>query len=106
MELNVTYQGLSNFPESNPHGVNLTAVTAEISARWKSLSKEDRIAATATCMQEIEDEREARDLAVHNVPLRVFHDARSTIQHVEKEVGGVSAYLWSRRDRSMSWFDL
>jgi hypothetical protein len=38
-------------------------------------------------MQEIEEEREAKDLALHNVPLRVFYDARSTIQRVEKEVG-------------------
>jgi len=66
--------------------VNLTAVTKEISARWKSLSKEDRITATTECMQEIEEEREARDLASHNVPLRAFHDARSTIQAVEREV--------------------
>jgi hypothetical protein len=69
--------------------VNLTAATKEISARWKSLSKEDRIIATTECMQEIEEECEAKGLASHNVPLRAFHDARSTIQVVEKDVSNV-----------------
>lgn len=58
----------------------------EISARWKSLSQEDRISITAECMEEIEQEREAKSLASHNVPLRAFYDARSTLQSVEKEV--------------------
>ena len=66
--------------------MNLTAVTKEISAHWKVLSKEDRIATTTESMQEIKEECEARGLASHNVPLRAFHDARSTIQAVEKEV--------------------
>jgi len=84
--VNITYHELICFPEENPDSVNLTAATKEISARWKSLSEEDRITATAQCMQEIEEEREARGLASHNVPLRAFHDARSTIQAVEKDV--------------------
>jgi len=37
-------------------------------------------------MQEIEEEREARDLALHNVPLQAFYDARRMVQAVEKEV--------------------
>ena len=82
----MTYHRLSRSLEENPGGVNLTAVTKEISARWKSLSQEDRIAITTECMQEIKEEREARDLALHNVPLRAFYDVRSTVQMVEKEV--------------------
>jgi hypothetical protein len=62
--------------------------TKEISARWKLLSQEDRVAITAGCMEEIEEEREAKDLAQHNVPLKAFYDARSTVQGVEKEVRG------------------
>lgn len=84
--LNVTYRELSHFLEANPDGVNLTAVTKEINARWKLLSQEDRVAVTAGSMQEIEEERKAKDLASHNVPLRAFYDARSTVQAVEKEV--------------------
>ena len=83
---NATYQNLSRFLEENPDGVNLTAATKEISARWKSLSEEDRITVTAGCMQEIEEERETKDLALHNVPLQAFYDARRTVQAVEKEV--------------------
>jgi hypothetical protein len=77
---------LSCFLEANPGGVDLTVVAGEISARWKSLSKEDRITITAECMEEIEEEREAKDLASHNVPLQAFYDARSTMRAVEKEV--------------------
>ena len=80
-------------PDANPNGINLTAVTKEISARWKSLSQEDRITVTTECVQEIEEEREARDLASHNVPLRAFYDARSTVQAVEKQVSGMPSNL-------------
>jgi hypothetical protein len=62
--------------------------TKEISARWKSLSQEDRITITAGCMEEIEEEREAKNLALHNVPLNAFYDARGTVRAVEKEVCG------------------
>ena len=68
----------------------------DISARWKSLSEEDRIAVTTECVQEIEEEREARDLASHNVPLRAFYDARSTVQAVEKQVSGTPSNLRSQ----------
>ena len=85
---NATHQKLNHSPEVNPD-VNLTAVVGEISARWKSLSKEDRIAITTGSMQEIEEECEVRDLAQHKVPLKAFHDARSTVQAVEKEVRSI-----------------
>ena len=68
-------------------------VSKEISERWKSLSEEDRIAITDGCMQEIEEQREAKDLAAHNVPLRAFHDARSTMQVMEKEVRTIIIYV-------------
>jgi len=60
--------------------------TKEISAHWKALSEEDRIAITAGSMQEIEEEHETKVLTLHNVPLQAFHDARRTVQTVEKEV--------------------
>jgi hypothetical protein len=89
----------SNVPETdsptedNPDGINLTEATKEISARWRLLSKEDRVAITTRCMQQLEEEREVKVLTMHNVPLRAFHDARSTVQHVEKEVSGTFLYL-------------
>ena len=82
----MTCRELSRFLEANPDGVNLTAVTKEISARWKLLSQEDCVAVTAGSMQEIEEEHEAKDLASHNIPLRAFYDTRSTVQVVETEV--------------------
>ncbi|KAF9789649.1 hypothetical protein BJ322DRAFT_991516, partial [Thelephora terrestris] len=77
--------------EENPGVVNLTAVTKEISARWQSLSKEDRIRVTAGCVEEIKEEREAKSLGTHNVPLRAFYDARGTLQSVEKELSQLHA---------------
>jgi hypothetical protein len=91
-----TYHELNPFLEENPDGINLTAVTKEISERWKSLSQEDRVTITAGCVQEIEEERETKSLATHNVPLRAFYDARNTLQVVEKEVrSGSLSYLRS-----------
>ena len=86
VKINSTYQKLSYVLAENPDSVNLTAATKEISARWKLLSEEDRVAITAGCMQEIEEEREVKDLALHNVPLQAFYDARRTVQTVEKDV--------------------
>ena len=80
-------------PEENPAGVNLTEVTREISESWKSLSQEDRIAITAGCMEEIEEECEVKSLAAHNIPLKAFYDARSTLQSIEKEVSNTLSYL-------------
>lgn len=84
--INLTYHDLSDVLEEAIGEINLTSVATEISARWRSLSQEDRIAATAGSMRDIEEEREAKDLMLHNVPLRAFYDARSTVQTVEKEV--------------------
>ena len=90
---NSTYHELRPFLEENTDKVSLTAVTREISNSWKSLSPADRIAITAGCVQEIEEERKVKNLASHNVPLRAFHDAMSTLQVVEKDVSSTLSYL-------------
>ncbi|KAF9789735.1 hypothetical protein BJ322DRAFT_1000888 [Thelephora terrestris] len=77
---------LKRIKEANPGGIKLTDVSREISDRWKSLSQDDRIAITDGCMQEIEDQCEAKDLATQNIPLRAFRDARSTMLAIEKDL--------------------
>ena len=90
MSLCLTYLGLKcRELEERDGEINLTEATKEISTRWKALSQEERIAVTTGSMQEIEDERETKCLASYNVPLRTFHDARATIQSVEKQVSGL-----------------
>ena len=58
----------------------------EISASWKKLSLEQKNIITAETVRELEAQRESRKLAAHNVPLNSFHDARSSIQSIEKQV--------------------
>ena len=68
--------------------MTLMAVAKEISACWQSLSKEDPINVTAGCMEEIEEEHEAKKLGSHNIPLKAFYNARSTMQAVKKDISG------------------
>jgi len=68
-------------------GLNLTEINKQISDRWKTLSPAQREAITAESIQRIEEQREMKKLMAHSVPLNSFHDAKSTIQSVETQVG-------------------
>ena len=67
--------------------INLTEVNKQISDKWKSLSPAQREDVTAGSVQRIEEERKGRKLAAHSIPLNAFHNARSTIQSIETQVG-------------------
>ena len=71
----------------NGSQINLTDVNKEISNKWKALSPAQREEATAKSIQRIEEQREGRKFASHSIPLNAFHDVRSTIQSIEKQVG-------------------
>jgi hypothetical protein len=73
--------------------INLTDVNRQISEKWKALSPTQREDITAEFMQRIEEQREGRKFAAHSVPLNAFHDARSTIQSIETQVGPPSGLL-------------
>ena len=67
--------------------LNLTEINKQISDRWKTLSPAQREAITAESIQKIEEQREMKKLMAHSVPLSSFHDAKSTIQSIETQVG-------------------
>ena len=71
----------------NASQINLTEVNKQISEKWKTLSPAQRKDITSEAKQKIEEEREGRKLAAHSIPLNAFHDARSTIQSIETQVG-------------------
>jgi hypothetical protein len=37
-------------------------------------------------MQQLEEQRESRELAAHSIPLNSFHDTKSTIKSIETQV--------------------
>jgi hypothetical protein len=61
-------------------------VVTEISARWHALSSEEQREETDDAVKALEDNREMKQLATHNVPINAFHDTRSTLASIEKEV--------------------
>lgn len=62
------------------------AIVAEVSAQWKCMNKEERSDATDNLMQSLGDQREMKDLALHNVPLNAFQDGRKTLDSIDREV--------------------
>ncbi|KAF9791312.1 hypothetical protein BJ322DRAFT_1104974 [Thelephora terrestris] len=70
----------------NASQINLTEVNKQISESWKALSPAQRKDVTADSIQQIEEQREGKKLAVHSVPLNAFHDARSTIRSIETQL--------------------
>jgi hypothetical protein len=50
------------------------------------MSKEERLEATVTEMQELADIREVKALARQNVPISAFNDTRATLEKIQTEV--------------------
>ncbi|KAG1852589.1 hypothetical protein C8R48DRAFT_584135, partial [Suillus tomentosus] len=59
---------------------------AEISARWKGMTKEEREAATEDAMIELAEQRESKAWAPHNVPLNSFQDVNKTLQSIDNQL--------------------
>lgn len=76
---------LPELPDGSPH-LKATDVNTEVSALWKNMSAEDRIAATDDVVETLKERREVKALAPHHVPLHAFHDTRANIESIEKEV--------------------
>ena len=67
-----------HFPhQRNPDGLpNLKAPALSQLAReaWSAMTKQQQEEVTADAIKELEERREMRNLAVHNVPIAAFHD--------------------------------
>jgi hypothetical protein len=58
----------------------------QISEKWQSMSKEEKIAATDSSLQDLKDQKEMRALSLQNVPINAFHDVRSNLTAIKSEV--------------------
>lgn len=50
------------------------------------MSKKERIEATKDAVKDVKNMRVAKETAVHNVPIAVFHDVRSNVKSMEYDV--------------------
>ncbi|KAG1797154.1 hypothetical protein EV424DRAFT_1333583, partial [Suillus variegatus] len=66
-------------------------IVAEVSAQWKCMNKEECSDATDNLMQSLGDQREMKDLALHNVPLNAFQDGRKTLDSIDRELSALNA---------------
>jgi hypothetical protein len=66
--------------------LKISALTAEISAKWNAMSADERVEATEDALQELKDQKEMRSFALQNVPIHAFHDVRATFDSMKKEV--------------------
>ncbi|KAI1793198.1 hypothetical protein LXA43DRAFT_1060201 [Ganoderma leucocontextum] len=66
--------------------ISQDAVIQEIAAAWRSLTKEEQIAATEERLQTIADRRSVRKRKIPTAPIQAFHDARATTQSIENEL--------------------
>ncbi|KAG6858662.1 hypothetical protein C0995_014905, partial [Termitomyces sp. Mi166 len=58
---------------------------ADIAAKWKLLSNEEKIQLTEERLTTLHNTREMRDLASHNVSISVYHDTHNTLNNLDEE---------------------
>ena len=63
---------------------------AQVSAAWNAMSQQEKVDVTDDLLEDLNDHREMKALAVQNVPINAFHDAQVTIKQIEDEVMFIS----------------
>nr|VWO95564.1 Mitogen-activated protein kinase (EC [Ganoderma boninense] len=66
--------------------VSQDAASQDIAAMWRSMTKEEQVAATEDRMQLIADRRLVRTHKIPTAPIQIFHDTRATTQRIENEL--------------------
>jgi hypothetical protein len=74
---------------SNQPRLKASGYVAEVSAMWKAMSTEEKIAATSESLKHLKDYRENKRSAHHNNNASAFHDAQSTLVSIKKEVKSI-----------------
>ena len=74
-----------DLPEGEPRK-KANALMPEISAKWASMTDEEKKASTEDKLSELRETREMRKLASHNIPINSFHDAHATFDMLDEEV--------------------
>jgi hypothetical protein len=66
--------------------VKATQAGRDIAAKWNAMSQQEKIDATEGLMEDLEDHRNNKALASHNVPINAFHDIRATLDSATQMV--------------------
>ncbi|KAG2369301.1 hypothetical protein BDR07DRAFT_1371600 [Suillus spraguei] len=73
-----------------PH-VKATQVVCDIAEKWNTISQQEKTDTTEGLMEDLEDHRNNKDLASHNVPINAFHDICTTLDSVTQMLATISA---------------
>ena len=79
-------------------------ITAIAKQTWHKMSCNEQKAATATAIEEINDEHEVKVLAKRNVPLSAFHDIKKTLEGIENQESFLFALFPSESSNKSSRF--
>ncbi|KAG1869943.1 hypothetical protein F4604DRAFT_1583844 [Suillus subluteus] len=71
--------------------VKATQVGRDIAEKWNAMSQQEKIDATEGLMEDLEDHRNNKALASHNIPINAFHDIRATLDSVTQTLATLSA---------------
>ncbi|KAG1785413.1 uncharacterized protein HD556DRAFT_1249922 [Suillus plorans] len=63
----------------------------ELAARWNDMSKDEQKNETTDAIKDLEDHRESKQLAQHNVPLNAFQDVRKSLDSLDREIRALNA---------------
>lgn len=79
---------VANIVTDLPDGQRLKAsgYVSEISAMWKAMSEEEKIARTSESLKHLEDYRENKSSAHHNNNASAFQDAQLALTSIKREV--------------------
>ncbi|KAG0708174.1 hypothetical protein DFH29DRAFT_871091 [Suillus ampliporus] len=66
-------------------------IAPELSREWKSMSKEEKEHLTKDYMDDLEEYRANKSLAVHNVAINSFHDVCSTLDSISVQLSELAA---------------
>ncbi|KAG1797980.1 hypothetical protein EV424DRAFT_1546419 [Suillus variegatus] len=66
-------------------------IAPELSKEWKFMSKEDKENVTKDYMDDLEEYRANKSLAVHNVAINSFHDVRRTLDLISVQLSELAA---------------
>ncbi|KAG6899120.1 hypothetical protein C0995_006987 [Termitomyces sp. Mi166 len=64
----------------------------DIAAKWNSFTDEQKRLHTEEKLITLHKTHEMHDLASHNVPISMFHDTRSTLDNIDKEIKQLHAW--------------
>ncbi|KAH9853145.1 hypothetical protein C2E23DRAFT_729112, partial [Lenzites betulinus] len=71
--------------------VSDSGVAREIGEQWKAMSKEEQETVTEGALLELQERHEGHKRGTHTVPIQAFHDTRSTLASIQRELEDLHA---------------